>query len=172
MVINQSEESKDETWIKNWSTATYRHSNIQYKVENDWKMAYLARTSSERAFIEWLFALDSSQDLPFKLELKFETKCFESGQIKLVMEFINGDGSSREVVLSGESGQSADGVIIWKMVNGRFSFELGTGKALKEIKLRAEMSLGNGDNAWQHTQLFRQSLKDTDSYLFDIVFQY
>lgn len=39
---------------------TYKYKNIQRKVENDWKMCYLARTEgSNDAFVEWKFELKS-----------------------------------------------------------------------------------------------------------------
>jgi peptide-N4-(N-acetyl-beta-glucosaminyl)asparagine amidase len=42
--------------VKGWSSLVFAYSNIQLKVENDWRMCYLARTEgSTQAFIEWYF---------------------------------------------------------------------------------------------------------------------
>lgn len=39
-----------------WDAMVHKYKNIQRKVENDWKMCYLARTEgSDDAFIEWRF---------------------------------------------------------------------------------------------------------------------
>ena len=42
--------------ITGWKNCTNKCQNIQYKVENDWKMVYLARSEgSDSAYIEWYF---------------------------------------------------------------------------------------------------------------------
>jgi hypothetical protein len=42
--------------LKNWSALASSYSNMQRKVENDWKKCYLSRTpGSTSAFIEWTF---------------------------------------------------------------------------------------------------------------------
>lgn len=70
----KSNESKD---LENWKEGAFSYSNIQYKVENDWKMCYLARTNgSEKAFIEWGFDLDELKSTDKRLE-RIEIKCEE-----------------------------------------------------------------------------------------------
>lgn len=44
-----------------------------------------------------------------------------------------------------------------------------TGSA--EVVVEAELSGGDGEAAWQHAQLFRQSLKDTETSSFEILVQ-
>jgi peptide-N4-(N-acetyl-beta-glucosaminyl)asparagine amidase len=43
-----------------------------------------------------------------------------------------------------------------------------TMKGNTDIFLHAEMRRGKGDVAWQHTQLFRQSMGDSSAAPFDI----
>ena len=43
-----------------------------------------------------------------------------------------------------------------------------TMKGNPEMLLHAEMRRGKGDVAWQHTQLFRQSMNDSSIAPFDI----
>ena len=46
--------TSDDLEINGWKNGVLKSENIQMKVENDWKMVYLARTcGSESAFIEW-----------------------------------------------------------------------------------------------------------------------
>ena len=75
---NRSNQIKE---LKIWKEGAFSYSNIQYKVENDWKMCYLARTNgSEKAFIEWGFDLDelkSTEKRLERIEIKCEEACFE-----------------------------------------------------------------------------------------------
>lgn len=47
------------------------------------------------------------------------------------------------------------------------SFQNFTG--VTELVLEAELTGGEGDASWQHTQLFRQSLKDQEEYPLEII---
>lgn len=37
-----------------------------------------------------------------------------------------------------------------------------------EVMVTAELGGGDGDASWQHSQLFRQSLKQTEDYSFEV----
>lgn len=57
--------------------------------------------------------------------------------------------------------------IIYKLfccVGGGEVFETDEFDGSRSFTLTAELSGGNGDNAWQHAQLFRQEMSDTNSY--------
>lgn len=178
--------------VSRWSSGARQYSNIQHKVEHDWKMCYLARTQgSSKAFIEWYFDLDTSECAAVaaatsaaaltgralnKIDLRFETKCFESGRIELVLDLVNADGSKTQLNLSDDSsmikktmnGNQAS----WSTSSDGYVIDLSKYRCdLRAVRVRADLSLGSGDCAWQHTQMFRQSLND-DRCLFDVVFHF
>lgn len=54
------------------------------------------------------------------------------------------------------------------LADGKMHTSTGlTGSA--EVVVEAELTGGDGEAAWQHAQLFRQSLKDTESSSFEIL---
>lgn len=155
--------------IKSWKAGASNYSNMQYKLEHDWKQCYLARTSgSEKSFIEWSFNLDdlkSSGLAVDKIEIKCEHSCFESGEIKWT---IKNDAENFKADLNkNQSGQNS--LFSYEFSNGYFNLKPNQ---IGSFKLRADLAKGNGDNAWQHTQLFRQSLNDADIYLFEVNFYF
>jgi peptide-N4-(N-acetyl-beta-glucosaminyl)asparagine amidase len=133
-------------------------------------MCYLARTNgSEKSLIEWYFEIRN----PLKdIDIKLDYKCFENGEIRLFVDLIKEDSSSETIELADKKTGLND-VVKCSFSNGRFVLDLsGPIPKLAGIKLRAEMSKGRGENAWQHTQLFRQALNDSTNYLFDVVFNF
>ena len=136
-----------------WTSLAYAYSNVQLKIENDWKMCYLARTEgSKESFIEWAF--DFGEKLKVKeFRLKFKADCFESGEIKCS-------------ILNDKSEKTIDQIF---SLNGDYNIVKNLDE-LSKFKLRVDMSKGNGSNAFQHTQLFRQKLDDININLFEIDF--
>jgi peptide-N4-(N-acetyl-beta-glucosaminyl)asparagine amidase len=115
--------------IKEWKSCLYLSENVFRKIEHDHKMAYLSRNEdSTTGMIQWKFDFS---DMTIKtIDLKLDTKTFHSGVI--VTEFLD---SSDSVLSSKEQLIGAS----------RFS-------------IRIKLSGGNGDCAWQHAQVFRESL--------------
>lgn len=155
--------------IKNWSKAAHRYSNIQLKVEHDWQMCYLARTKgAERSHIEWSFDLEES--LLKNINLKFASQTFHTGQIRVVLT-VDRNGSVLDIDLT-EPKAGKKNEAVWEYEGGFYMISFGAGIKAKNVCIRADMWSGDGENAWQHTQLFRQSLKDKDTCLFSITFNF
>ena len=78
----------------------YKYSNILRKTELDSKICYLTRTEgSPQAFIEWQFDLElplKKRKALKKIDLKFESKCFENGKIQLKLELLDVNDSKQE----------------------------------------------------------------------------
>lgn len=125
---------------KTWQSCAYRWENIFRKEERDWKMVYLARAeNSDRAEIEWKFDF-SDRNLKIKdISFKFDIKTYESGQIEI--SFLH----KGKVLPNFQS-----------IIN------------LDSFSINVKLSGGNGDCAWQHTQLFRQSSSSINEFPFDL----
>lgn len=168
--MDGSNETESET-IRDWHTAAYGYSNIQHKVEHDWQMCYLARTNgAEKAHIEWYF--DTAESCARRIELKFEETRFQSGQIRISAVLDTSDDTQLELDLTDRKGDTS-GQIVWTHSADQRVFSLDlTSLSIKGVRIRADMWSGSGDTAWQHTQLFRQALKDKDVYLFQVSFYF
>lgn len=74
------------------------------------------------------------------------------------------------MVLSGDSGRDN---LPFKVTDRKGGWTISeiTDKQLVAFKVVAKLSGGSGQNAWQHTQLFRQSLNEAQN-LFDVCFYF
>lgn len=132
-----------------WETCSFEQKNMFRKEELDWGMVYLARTEgSTSSQISWKFDLTNT-DLRFRrMELKAQSSVFENGKISWRIcaddTCLNQTGASLENFTT---------------------FDL---KGSKTLILTALLQRGQGENAWQHTQLFRQSSQDKETYPFEI----
>lgn len=153
------------TEVKGWSKLTSRHSKVNMKVEADWKMCYLARTpGADKAWLEWQVDLDGEVE---RLELLCHSTCYENGQIKWTVALAGVDSSSLQLDKTKSPAESAH-LRAESMGAERFRVLAKSGLQGRRVVLRAELSGGQGDNAWQHTQLFRQRLDEKDQHLFEI----
>ncbi|XP_036949635.1 peptide-N(4)-(N-acetyl-beta-glucosaminyl)asparagine amidase [Acanthopagrus latus] len=135
--------------IQSWDQCVWRKESVFRKVEDDWQMVYIARTDgSSTGRISWKFDL-APADLKIKsVSVMASSQTFHSGKVcwhlqtgQITTEF-SGDGKMH-------------------------SFQSVSGSS--EITLIAGLSGGEGETSWQHAQLFRQSLKQTDEPSFEIV---
>ena len=157
--------------VKSWQNGAYSYSNIQMKIEHDWKMCYLARSQgSHKASIEWYFDLEELKTNPNRIELKCDYSCYESGEIKLHAFSVDENDLENGCMLS--KNDFVNRSIGYSFSNGVYAIKFLDNVKVNAFRLRAELSKGSGENAWQHTQLFRQSLNDFDSYLFNISFYF
>uniref|UniRef100_A0A3Q0RFA6 Peptide-N(4)-(N-acetyl-beta-glucosaminyl)asparagine amidase n=1 Tax=Amphilophus citrinellus TaxID=61819 RepID=A0A3Q0RFA6_AMPCI len=135
--------------IQNWYQCVWRKESIFKKVENDWQMVYLARTEgSSTGRISWKFDF-----APAGLKIK-----------------------SVSVMASSQTFHS--GKACWHLESGQFTTDFSGDGSMQsfpslsgssEFIVAAELSGGIGETAWQHSQLFRQSLKETEESSFEII---
>ncbi|XP_031638055.1 peptide-N(4)-(N-acetyl-beta-glucosaminyl)asparagine amidase [Contarinia nasturtii] len=123
---------------KSWQSCAYRWENIFRKEERDWKMVYLARTEDAN-HAEIEYKFDFSQLKINDISLKFDMKIYESGEIEV--RFLH---------------------------KGKVLPNFQSIKNLDSFSICVKLTGGNGDCAWQHTQLFRQSILDADEFPFDL----
>nr|KAF6420872.1 N-glycanase 1 [Molossus molossus] len=144
--------SNNNQTISGWEKGVWTTESIFRKVETDWNMVYLARKEgSSYASISWKF---------------------ECGSVGLKLDSIS-------IRTSSQTFQT--GTVQWRLRSGVAQVELLGDKILRsyndfsgatEIILEAELSRGDGDVAWQHTQLFRQSLNDHEENCLEIIIKF
>uniref|UniRef100_A0A668A2K2 Peptide-N(4)-(N-acetyl-beta-glucosaminyl)asparagine amidase n=1 Tax=Myripristis murdjan TaxID=586833 RepID=A0A668A2K2_9TELE len=137
--------------IQGWDQCVWKKDSVFRKVEHDWQMVYIARTEgSSLGRISWKFDF-----APVGLKMKAvsimaQSQTFHSGKVCWCLRL---DQKTTEF--------SGDG----KMQ----SFPSLSGSS--EFVIEAELSSGDGESSWQHAQLFRQSLKETEESSFEIVIE-
>ncbi|XP_016419100.1 peptide-N(4)-(N-acetyl-beta-glucosaminyl)asparagine amidase-like [Sinocyclocheilus rhinocerous] len=141
--------SNGQETIPGWQRGAWRTENMFRKEENDWQMVYLARTEgSSFGRISWKFNC-----APVGMKIK-------SASVRAFSQTFH-SGSVRWSLRSAETTIEFPG-----------DGELHSSSSLsggKELIVEAELTGGEGEVSWQHVQLFRQSLKDTEKVLFEIM---
>ncbi|KAG8189121.1 hypothetical protein JTE90_028660 [Oedothorax gibbosus] len=134
-----------------WNACVHTHSNVFRKVEEDWKMVYVSRTEgSPIGIISWKFDFSGSDLVISELRLQLHSETFENGKVTCTIA-PNCNEANKKVYSSGfaRSLRTDD-------LNGYSSFLLSV-----------ELTDGSGSNAWQHSQLFRQST-NSQEYPFEV----
>nr|XP_008195898.1 PREDICTED: peptide-N(4)-(N-acetyl-beta-glucosaminyl)asparagine amidase isoform X2 [Tribolium castaneum] len=127
--------------VNGWQYGVYDFSNVFRKEEKDWKTVYLARNEgTDQGSISWRFELDKGvKKCIDNLSLKFNYQLYESGvvQIQLISDDKCVDFPKRALETQAFSG-------------------------VRHFTIKATLSGGKGNVAWQHAQLFRQSSDSKD----------
>ncbi|KAK5620096.1 Peptide-N(4)-(N-acetyl-beta- glucosaminyl)asparagine amidase, partial [Crenichthys baileyi] len=136
--------------IPNWDQCVWTKESVFRKVEDDWKMVYIARTEgSSVGKISWKF--------------DFAPAGFKIGSVSIM--------ASSHTFHSGK--------VCWSLQSGQITTEFsGDGRlqsfpslsGSSELIVAAELSGGEGETSWQHSQLFRQDLNDQESS-FEVIIQ-
>ncbi|XP_048414085.1 peptide-N(4)-(N-acetyl-beta-glucosaminyl)asparagine amidase [Stegostoma tigrinum] len=135
--------------INDWEKAVWKMDSMIRKVEEDWKMVYLARAEgSSCAKVSWKFECGSVGLRIDNVSIRSRSQTFQTGIVKWHL-------SSNLVSIDLKGDESTH------------SFTDFNGST--ELILEAELTGGEGDVAWQHTQLFRQSLTDRQDYPMEII---
>ncbi|KAK2864603.1 hypothetical protein Q7C36_003757 [Tachysurus vachellii] len=137
--------------ILGWKNGVWKNESVFRKEEHDWEMVYLARTEGA-----------SSGSLCWRIVCAPVGMTIKSVSVRAVSQTFN-SGAVRWRLRSSDSSIEFPG-------DGEMHSPTGlTGSA--EVVVEAELSGGDGEAAWQHAQLFRQSLKDTETSSFEILVQ-
>lgn len=135
---------------KNWHEGIESmEGEIFMKKEDDWKMVYLTRSpESTSAKVTWSFELEDTANMCIaSVNLRAITETFNGASIKWEIKGINLKEDVCKVV----------------EINNSKNVEINDLNGAIRISVNATLSGGKGDMAWQHAQLFRQSLNVNSS---------
>lgn len=148
-------------FLAGFRTLTFRCENISRKVEQDWQMSYLCRSQgASLATIAWKFDWSSTGIVQFwpilsgwNLDNIFVGASPQSLRTRIPCDVYH----SGRVTVS----ITADDHVISQEAPSDFTHVFsGTEKS---VIIEAVLTAGEGENSWQHTQLFRESLSGNDS---------
>ncbi|XP_066848018.1 peptide-N(4)-(N-acetyl-beta-glucosaminyl)asparagine amidase isoform X2 [Anser cygnoides] len=135
--------------ITGWEAGVWKAESIWRKVETDWKMVYLARKEgSSSASISWKFECKSAGLKIENVSIRTSSQTFQSGRIKWRVY-----SPTTEIALLGDKNLCS------------YSDFCGA----TEVTLEAILNGGDGETAWQHTQLFRESLTGCGENCLEII---
>nr|CAB3264319.1 peptide-N(4)-(N-acetyl-beta-glucosaminyl)asparagine amidase-like [Phallusia mammillata] len=127
--------NNDET-IYDWQSLVFISQGIQLKEELDWKMSYLCRTGdSDRSVVMWRVQLPLGVHFT-EGRVKVESTTFESGKVA----WLASSDKKTQVVEPGKA-ENVTSVCCGSRV----------------FSITASLSGGEGDCAWQKSQLFREN---------------
>ncbi|XP_011052920.1 PREDICTED: peptide-N(4)-(N-acetyl-beta-glucosaminyl)asparagine amidase isoform X2 [Acromyrmex echinatior] len=130
-------------WLEGMNTM---EGGVFRKVENDWKMVYLTRSQqAKHGSVKWTFEIPNSKSCLETLTLKAKSKVFQNAMVSWEIEAIF--DNDRAVTIS---------------VPNCSNFHTEEVRKAVRINVIVTLSGGQGQEAWQHAQLFRQSLDNTE----------
>ncbi|KAK5855489.1 hypothetical protein PBY51_005587 [Eleginops maclovinus] len=141
--------SNESERIQRWDQCVWSRESVFRKVEEDWQMVYLARTEgSSSGKLSWKFDFSPVGMKVSSVSISASSQTFHSGNVCWILQ-------------AGESTTSflGDGTMQ--------SFPSLSG--CSEFIIEAGVSGGEEETAWQHSQIFRQNLKETEEPSFEIL---
>ncbi|KAM8840368.1 peptide-N(4)-(N-acetyl-beta-glucosaminyl)asparagine amidase isoform 2-T2 [Spinachia spinachia] len=135
--------------IRSWAQCAWKKESVFRKVEDDWQMVYITRTEgSSVGKISWKFDFTPAGLKIKSVSITASSQTFHSGQVCWHLE-------------AGQSTTEFPG-------DGKTqSFQSLSGSS--EFIVAAILGGGEGESSWQHSQLFRCSLKETEECSFEIL---
>uniref|UniRef100_A0A8D3B3G1 Peptide-N(4)-(N-acetyl-beta-glucosaminyl)asparagine amidase n=1 Tax=Scophthalmus maximus TaxID=52904 RepID=A0A8D3B3G1_SCOMX len=131
--------------VRGWDQCVWKKESVFRKVEDDWQMVYIARTEgSSMGRISWKFDFSAVEMKVKSVSIRASSQTFDTGR---VCWYLQSGQTTTEF--------SGDG----KMQS--FPSLCGSSDFIVEAQLC--------DGSWQHSQLFRQSLKETEEPSFEIL---
>jgi len=131
--------------VREWQSLVTRYRNVARKEELDWKKVYLCRKEegdkSPTGFITWKIEIPDTHAVQ-EVDVLVKSCTYESGQVSWILC----------------SEHRCD--LIHPSRNNKFSQRY---KGDRVVSITAYLRGGNGDCAWQHTQLFREDLNSAVS---------
>ncbi|EFN85481.1 peptide-N(4)-(N-acetyl-beta-glucosaminyl)asparagine amidase [Harpegnathos saltator] len=116
------------------------------KTEEDWKMVYLARSEgTSNGHVTWAFKVANPQLCIETFNLKAKSQVFHGASVSWEIEAIFNDNKTVTIPITQCT-----------------SFHTKKVEKAMRLNLHVILSGGKDESAWQHAQLFRQSLEDTE----------
>lgn len=142
------QENRDEA---KWNQRCFSYSNLQRKVEKDWKMVYLARKNLfQNGFAKFQFEIDSNEKQFDHLQIFCPFHQFDQfGSVNL---FIHQENQRLSLSSSSSSPHLFE-----------FDFPSNSSTTFQLEIILSSTNDENDTNSWQKTQLFRQSIVSTSS---------
>lgn len=138
------------TEVSGWQYGTKEFEGGMFrKVEHDWKMTYLSRSPGTICGkIKWCFVVANPNLYLKTFHLQATTKIFHEANVSWNVDAIFDDASENKSL-----------VLPFGDVSNYRTNQL---KGATKLILTVTVSGGEGDCAWQHAQIFRQSLENED----------
>lgn len=125
------------------------------KIETDWKMAYLARSPDQTiGRITWSVEVANPEVAIKLVRIRATSATFHGATVKWKITGSHDVPQKDDIVLAIENCEN---------------FETDELDGVSRISLSAELVGGENQQAWQHAQLFRQSLNDQEDCSMSII---
>ena len=140
--------SNDNEKTAGWKSCVFDSKHVFRKEETDWKMVYLARLeNSNSGSVSWKVDLGGDGFVVDWINVEVHSTCFQSG----VATWKLTGNDTKSVSVAPGSVQTVEAL-----------------SGCSSVCLTVELAGGEGSVAWQHAQLFRQALDETEQFPFHL----